>query len=163
MLSTFFANDVRQTLDHFRRSVDQMFENFYGQAQPVASGASGERNWTFSPGVETSWSENHLHLRAILPGVSEKDVRVSVQNNQLIIEGERKTPEAFEKNAFTQLAYGKFYAALTLPSGLDVDRVHCQLRNGVLDIEMPILEASKPKQIQIHSGDERKAISAEKA
>jgi HSP20 family molecular chaperone IbpA len=52
---------------------------------------------------------------------------------------------------------------LTLPSGLDVDRVHCQLRNGVLDIEMPILEASKPKQIQIHSGDERKAISAEKA
>jgi HSP20 family protein len=140
-----------------------MFENFYGHTQPVASGSSGERNWMFSPVVETSWSENHLNLRAILPGVSERDVQVSVQNNQLIIEGERKTPEGFEKNAFTQLAYGKFYVALTLPTGLNVDHVHCQLRNGVLDIEVPILEASKPKQIQIQTGEDRKAISAEKA
>ena len=163
MLSTLFANDVRQTLDHFRRSVDQMFENFYGQTQPVATSATGERNWTFSPVVETGWTQNFLQLRAILPGVSEKDVRVSVQNNQVIIEGERKTPEGFEKNAFTQLAYGKFYAALTLPSGLDVDHVHCQLRNGVLDMQVPILEASKPKQIQIQTGEDRKAISAEKA
>jgi HSP20 family protein len=163
MLNTLFANDVRQTLDSFRRSVDQMFENFYGQTQPVASNASGERQWTFSPVVESSWEENSLHLRAILPGVSENDVRVSVQNNQFIIEGERKSPENFQQNAFTQLAYGKFYAALTLPSGLDVDHVQCQLRNGILDIQVPILEASKPRQIQIQTGEDRKAIGAEKA
>jgi HSP20 family protein len=163
MLSTFFVNDVRQTLDHFRRSVDQMFENFYGQTQPVATSASGERNWTFSPVVESSWNENYLNLRAILPGVSENDVHVSVQNHQFIIEGERKAPEGFEKNAFTQLAYGKFYAALTLPTGLDVDHIDCQLRNGILDVRMPILETSKPKQIQIQTGEDRKAIGAEKA
>jgi HSP20 family protein len=110
--------------------------------------------------VESGWTDNHLNLRAILPGVSEKDVQVTVQNNQLVIEGERKTPEGFEKNAWTQLAYGKFHAALTLPSGLDVDHVQCQLRNGILDIQMPILEASKPKQIQIRVGEERKAINA---
>jgi HSP20 family protein len=93
-------------------------------------------------------------------GVTEKDLRVSVQNNQLVIEGERKAPEGFEKNAFTQLAYGKFYTALTLPSGLDVDHVNCRLHNGVLDIQVPISEASKPKQIQIQTGSEHKAISA---
>ena len=43
MLSTLFTNDVRQTLDQFRRSVDQMFDNFYGQATPTGSTASGER------------------------------------------------------------------------------------------------------------------------
>ena len=44
MLNTLFTNDVRQTLDQFRRSVDQMFDNFYGyQTQPTASAASGER------------------------------------------------------------------------------------------------------------------------
>jgi HSP20 family protein len=159
MLSTVFANDVRHMLDQFRRSVDQMFENFYGYQTP-ATDASGERTWTFSPAVESAWTDNYLNLRAVLPGVSEQDVRVSVQNNQLIIEGERKAPEGFRKNAFTQLAYGKFYTALTLPSGLDVDHVSCRLHNGILDIQLPISEASKPKQIRIETGEAQKAITA---
>jgi HSP20 family protein len=160
MLSTLFSNDVRQTLDQFRRSVDQMFDNYYGQALPAGSNATGERTWTFSPVLESGWNDQHLNLRAILPGVAEKDVHVSVQNNQLVIEGERKAPEGFDKNAFTQLAYGKFYTALTLPTGLDVDHVSCRLYNGILEIQVPITEASKPKQIQIQTGDERKAIHA---
>ena len=75
MLTTFFANDVRQTLDQFRRSVDHMFDNFYGQSQPAASNATGERTWTFSPVIETGWNENALSLRAILPGVAGPDTR----------------------------------------------------------------------------------------
>ena len=161
MLNTLFTNDVRQTLDQFRRSVDQMFDNFYGyQAQPTASTTSGERTWTFSPVLESGWNDNFLTLRAILPGVSDKDVQVSVQNNQLVIEGERKAPDGFEKNAYTQMAYGKFYTALTLPSGLDVDHVSCRLHNGVMDIQIPILEARKPKQIQIQTGTAQKSIVA---
>jgi HSP20 family protein len=160
MLSTLLTNDVRQTLDQFRRSVDQMFNNFYGQALPSGTTASGERTWTFSPVVESGWNDNYLNLRAILPGVWEKDVQVSVQNNQLVIEGERKAPESFDKNAFTQLAYGKFYTALNLPSGLDVDHVSCHLHNGILDIQVPVLEASKPKQIRIQTGEGRTAIGA---
>jgi len=160
MLSTLFTNDVRQTLDQFRRSVDQMFDNFYGQALPSGSTASGERTWAFSPVVESGWNDHFLNLRAILPGVAEKDVRVTVQNNQLVIEGERKVPEGFNRNAFAQLAYGKFYTALTLPTGLDVDRVSCRLWNGILEIQVPMTEASKPKQIQIQTGAEPKALHA---
>jgi HSP20 family protein len=160
MLNTLFANDVRQTLDQFRRSVDQMFENFYSPMQQNASNASGDRNWTFSPVLESGWNDNFYHLRAILPGVSEKDVNVSVQNNQLVIEGERKVPEGFEKNAITQLAYGKFYTTLALPPSLNVDQVKCHMSNGILDIQLPISEASKPKQIPIHAGEGQRAISA---
>jgi len=162
MLNTLFTNnDVRQTLDQFRRSVDQMFENVYGYQSPAAgTPTTGERAWTFSPVVESGWTENHLNLRAILPGVPEKDVKVSVQNNQLVIEGERKAPEGFDKNANTQLAYGRFYTALTLPAGLDLEHVKCQLHDGVLDLQVPIAEASKPKQIQIQTGAAQKAISA---
>lgn len=159
MLNTMFPSDVRQTLDQFRRSVDQMFENFYGYQTPPA-GSNGTSERTFSPVVESGWNEHFLNLRAILPGVSDKDVRVSVQNNQVVIEGERKAPEGFEKNGYTQLAYGKFYTALTLPAGLDADHVKCRLQNGILDIQVPISEASKPKQIQIHTGESRKAIGA---
>ena len=111
--------------------------------------------------VESGWNNHYLNLRAILPGVTESDVRVSVQNNQLVIEGERKAPEGFDKNAFTQLAYGRFYSALTLPTGLDVDHVSCHLRHGILEIQVPITEAgSKPKQIQIQTSDERKELQA---
>jgi HSP20 family protein len=159
MLNTAF--DVRQTLDQFRRSVDEIFENFYGsQAQPARPSSATERGWTFSPILESGWTENHLNLRAILPAVSESDVQVSVQNNQLVIEGERKAPEWSAKNAYTQLAYGKFHTAVTLPTGLDVDHVSCRLFNGVLDIQIPIAEASKPRQIQIQTGESRKAIGA---
>jgi HSP20 family protein len=160
MLSSLFTSDVRQTLDQFRRSVDQMFENFYGyQTQPIAAPASGERAWSFSPVVESSWTDSHLNLRAILPGVSEKDVRVTVQNNQLILEGERQIPEGFDKNSYTQLAYGKFYASWNLPSGVDLEHVNCRLANGVLEIQIPILEANKPRQIRIHGASEQKAIT----
>lgn len=161
MLNTLLTNDVRQTLDQFRRSVDQMFDNFYGyQTSPTAPNAAGERTWTFSPLLESGWNDNFLHLRAILPGVSDKDVQVSVQNNQLVIEGERRAPEGFQKNAYTQLAYGKFHTAITLPAGLDVDHVNCRLQNGIMDIQVPILEASKPRQIQIQTGTSQKAIHA---
>src|SRR5690242_8540443 len=161
MLNTLFTNDVRQTLDQFRRSVDQMFENFYGYQSPAAGApTTGERAWTFSPVVESGWTETHLNLRAILPGVAEKDVKVAVQNNQLVIEGERKAPDGFDKSAYTQLAYGKFYTALTLPAGLDLEHVSCNLQNGILDLQVPIAEASKPKQIQISTGTTQKAIGA---
>lgn len=160
MLSTMFTNDVRQTLDQFRRAVDQMFDNFHGQTLPSSSIATGERTWTFSPVVEWGWNDQYLNLRAILPGVAENDVHVSVQNNQLVLEGERKAPEGFDKNYFSQLAYGKFQTALTLPAGLDIDNVNCRLYNGILEIRVPISEASKPKQIQIQTDEQRKAIHA---
>jgi HSP20 family protein len=157
MLNTFFANDVRQTLDQFRRSVDQMFENFYGQPQPGNSSSSGERSWTFNPVLESAWNDRFLTLRVILPGVAEKDVNVSVQHNELIIQGERRMPEGFEKNAFTQLAYGKFHAAVSLPQGLDLDHVQCTLNQGILNIHVPVSEASRPKQIPIQTGEGHKA------
>jgi HSP20 family protein len=162
MLDTLVATDVRQTLDQFRRSVDEMFNSFYGgyQAQSPTGNASSQRNWTFSPVLESAWSEHVLSLRAILPGVAENDVRVSVQNNQLVIEGERKAPEQLGQNGFRQLAYGNFHTAVTLPTGLDVDHIQCRLHNGILDIQIPLSEASKPRQIPIQGLAEQKSISA---
>lgn len=161
MLNTVFANDIRQTLDTFRRSVDQFFENAYGY--PVERGSStpaDNSQWTFSPVLETAWDDSSLHLRAILPGVREGDVNVNLQGNQLAITGERKLPEGFRKNAYTQLSYGKFTTSLALPNGLNLDQVRCQLHDGVLDIEIPIAETMKARQVPIQSGSQQKAIHA---
>src|SRR4051812_29224546 len=164
IFDTAFARDVQQTLDHFRRSVDQLFGSSL-----TGSGYSSDQNSTrtqpgteqvFSPLVETGWNENDMFIRAILPGVGEKDVHVSVRSNQLVIEGERKAPENWTKGAYTQLAYGRFYAAITLPQGLNLEGVGCKLHDGVLDVAIPIAEQMRPRQIPINTGTTQAAITS---
>ena len=156
MLNTMFTNDVRQSLDHFRRSVDQLFDNMYtSQTRPTGE----SRDWTFSPVLESAWNDNSLHLRAIVPGVTQGDIGVTLNNNQLVIEGERKRPEGWDRDSWTQLAYGKFSAAVTLPNGLDVEKLSCRLHDGVLDIRIPVTEARRPRQIQIETGEAQKALN----
>ena len=158
MFNTMLSNDVRHTLDHFRRSVDRLFDDVYS---PARSGEGQSASWAFSPLLETAWTENELLLRAIVPGVVEKDINVHVQGNQLVVEGERRQPEQFQKNAWTQLSYGKFQTIVSLPNNLNLEKVVCQLRDGILDIRIPIAEAMKPRQIQINAGgDHQKSISA---
>lgn len=161
MTSGMLTGDVRQTLDQFRRTVDQMFETIYGYPSESGrtTGTQGSQ-YRFSPAVESAWSDNSLHLRAILPGVTQNDVKVSVQNNQLVLEGERKLPEGFDKNAFTQIAYGRFYSAISLPTGLDLNKLTCRLHDGILDVQIPVAEQMKPRQIPIQSGEQRKGITA---
>src|SRR5579871_1771937 len=102
MTSSVLTGDMRQTLDHFRRSVDQLFENFYGFPAETGRAQIGPGSqWMFTPAIETASGDSVLHLRVILPGVTQDHLKVSVQNNQLIVEGERKAPDGFEKNGFT--------------------------------------------------------------
>lgn len=156
MLNTVFASDIRQTLDHFRRSVDQLFENSI-----AAANQGGERgDWAFSPVLESGWTDHALHLRAIVPAVTQENLKVTLNNNQLIIEGERKRPENWNRDMWTQLAYGKFSTAVTLPNGLDTEKLACRLRDGVLDIEIPVTEARRPRQIQVQTGEGQKSLSA---
>ena len=162
MMNSVLGSDVRQTLDQFRRSVDQLFENFYGfpteTGRLVSSGTGSQ--FLFSPAVETHWGDTNLNLCAILPGIPQNDVKVSVQTNQLIIEGERRAQEGSAKSGYTQLAYGRFRSEIALPAGLDLDKVNCHLHHGVLDIQIPVAEKARPRQIQIQSGEQRKGITA---
>ena len=161
MFNTMVPRDIRQTLDHFRRSVDQLFSDFYGSGSSNTSGTEQtSQEFAFTPAVESSWTENDLLLRAILPGVTEKDVKVTVQNDRLIVEGERKAPEGWNENGYSPIAYGKFYTAIPLPSGLNLDKIACRLHDGVLDVQVPVAEQRKPRQIPIQAGDARKAIGA---
>jgi HSP20 family protein len=163
MFNTAFARDVQQTLDHFRRSVDQLFgSSFTGSGYNSESNSATMQPNTdrvFSPVVESGWNESEMYIRAVLPGVSEKNVNVSVRSNQLVIEGERKAPENWTKGAYTQLAYGRFQAGITLPQGLDLDHLSCKLHDGVLDILIPIAEQMKPRQIPINTGSTQAAIT----
>jgi len=163
MFDTVLARDVQQTLDHFRRSVDQLFRSSFGSGYQTSLNTKSAEPGSyevFSPVIESGWNDHELCLRAVVPGVTEKDVRVNIQSNQLILEGERRQPENWSKGAYAQLPYGKFYAAITLPQGLNLEKLTCRLHDGVLDISIPMAEQMKPRQIPIHTGSDQKAISA---
>jgi HSP20 family protein len=163
MFDTTFARDVQQTLDHFRRSVDQLFPSTLTSSPHGPSSnsrnAQPDTERVFSPVVETGWNENEMVVRAVLPGVQEKDLTVSLRGNQLIVEGTRQAPENWSKGAYTQLAYGRFYAAITLPQGLNFEKLNCKLHDGVLDVAIPIAEQMKARQIPINTGTSQAAIT----
>ena len=160
MFDTMLNRDIQQTLDHFRRVMDQAFSDFF--VPSGFRGTTGEGNeWTFTPAVETGWNDEYLNLRVVLPGVGEGDVMVQIQGNQLVVEGERKELEDFAKNGgSTRLPYGKFYRAIDLPNGLAQDKVQCRLHDGILDVQLPIAETMKPRRIPIEGTESRKAIAA---
>jgi HSP20 family protein len=160
MFDTMLSRDIQQTLEHFRRTMDQALSDFFAPSGFPGTTSEGA-TWTFTPAVETGWNDEFLNLRVILPGVRENEVKVNLQGNQLVIEGERKEPENFAKNGGTlRLPYGKFYRAIDLPNGLDYGRIQCRLHDGVLDVQLPIAEAMKPRRIPIESGEVQKAIAA---
>ena len=144
-----FARSFWDEFADFRRSFDQLFDQFYSTSR---RNAAGERtDWTFTPAVETGWTDDHLNLRVVLPGVPDKDLNVRVQGNQLVISGERPAPENFGKEVYQLLSYGKFERTLDLPNGLDLDKMQAYLHDGVLDVRIPIAQAMKPRQIQINT------------
>ena len=152
-----FAKSVWDEFADFRRSFDQMFDNFYTSARR-SSGQEG----VFLPAVETGWTDDFLNLRVVLPGVHQEDLKLSIEGGHLVIQGERKPLKDFGKEGavYNQLAYGKFERRMELPNGLDLDKLQANLNEGLLDIRIPVAAAVKPKQIKISTEPEHKTLTA---
>lgn len=109
----------------------------------------------FQPSCDISETKDHYLVSFDLPGVKAEDVKIEVQENQLMISGERHH-EA--KNGTTGAmvrhgrAYGKFERTFTLPTSVNSEKIEAQFENGVLNIALPKAETAKPRLIQIQSG-----------
>jgi HSP20 family protein len=102
--------------------------------------------------VET---DSHFVLRADLPGMSEKDVKIELQDNVLTIAGERRSDHATEgKEGYFRLerASGSFSRSLTLPDGVNPAGVTATFTNGVLEVRIAKPEVRKPQKIEISVG-----------
>ena len=112
----------------------------------------------FSPSMESYTKGNELHLRAELPGVSPKDVDISVEDIHLCIKGERKRPDAVSDidYGFEEMSYGGFERCFHIPRNADVQKMHAKYDNGLLDITIPLSKVSKGKHIPIEDVKEEK-------
>lgn len=108
----------------------------------------------FVPPVDVFEDDHNITLQAEIPGVTEKDLNVRLENNILTISGERKLENEEKKENFHRIErqYGRFTRSFTLPSAVDPESVNAEFENGVLKITLAKREEAKPKQIKIGTG-----------
>lgn len=110
----------------------------------------GERMWI--PVVEVKERGNNMVVSADLPGIDANDVKIEIDNNTLVIQGERKREETREGEGFrrTERIYGSFFRAIPLPENARLDDAKAEYRNGVLEVTVPVShEPSQRKQIPV--------------
>jgi HSP20 family protein len=131
----------------FSREIDRVFDAFFGQNEQSA------RRWV--PPVDLVEAEAYFVLKADLPGLSEEDVSIEVQDGSLTISGERKAEHEERARGWYRIerAFGSFNRSLTLPDGVDADRIEASFSHGVLEVRIPKPEERKPRRIEISSAD----------
>jgi HSP20 family protein len=140
-------------MDTLSRRMDDMFDrltrDFFGAGWVERPRAEAAMRW--EPAIECHLEAGNLIVKADLPGIDPKDVNVSVLGTQLTIEGERKREKTEEGEGYMyrELPYGKFARVLTLPEGIDADKVKTAYKNGVLEISMPMPPQMVSKKIPI--------------
>jgi HSP20 family protein len=97
---------------------------------------------------------NHYVLRADLPGLSDEDVNIQLEDNVLTISGERKAQHERNEEGYYRIerAFGAFSRSLTLPDGVNPEGIQAHFDRGVLEIHVPKPEQKKPKTVQITLG-----------
>jgi HSP20 family protein len=117
----------------------------------VANG--GVRRWV--PPMDLVETEDHYVLRADLPGVSDDDVDIELEDNVLTVSGEREVEHEGRKEGYYRVerSFGRFSRSLTLPEGVDAEAIAASFDHGVLEVRIPKPEQRKPRRVSIAVGD----------
>lgn len=103
------------------------------------------------PAVDIEETESEYQVRMDLPGIERKDIKVTVRENTLTIEGERKQERTEEESNFsrTERRYGSFRRSFTLTRTVDAEKIRARYNNGVLVVSIPKREEAKPREIDV--------------
>jgi len=130
-----------------RERMNRMFED-------VFSGRQEDKELTpsaWAPAVDIYETENELVLAAEVPGLSEKDVEIKIEDNTLTLKGERRFEKETKEENYHRIerSYGSFYRAFTLPNSIDPEKIQAEHENGVLKVVMPKRQELKPRMVKI--------------
>jgi HSP20 family protein len=152
-------NPARE-LDTLQGEMNRLFSTFFDT--PTNGGSAITRRWI--PAMDLVETRGHFVLKADLPGMTDADVSVEVEDNVLTIAGERKTEQEAEAEGYYRIerASGAFSRSLTLPEGVDADTVTATFDNGVLEVRVPKPADVQPRRVQIGlAGGEPRTIDSD--
>lgn len=107
----------------------------------------------FAPRVDISEDEKKIYVQAELPGMNKDEVKVSInEDNVLIIKGEKKREVRTEDKSYLRVErnYGEFARSFLLPDNVNKQSIQAKYDNGVLDITLDKIEPEKPKEVEIN-------------
>ena len=148
----------RSPFDMLRRldeDVDRLFQQIWGGGRNLMRGRGADAQSMWMPQVELCEQGGKLHVFADLPGMKKEDVKLSLEGDQLILQGERQSnrEEGEQGSGFyhSERSYGSFYRSIPLPDGVDPQTVQANFRDGVLDVtfEAPRRPQQQGRQIEI--------------
>jgi HSP20 family protein len=145
-------------LSTIQNEMNRLFNTFFEAPTPGNASATALRRWI--PAMDLVETDDDFVLRADLPGLSENDVKIELEDNVLTISGERKAEHEERKEGYYRVerASGSFVRSLTLPEGVDPDSVKANFERGVLEVRIPKPEERKPRKVAISVGQEPKTI-----
>ncbi len=133
-------NPSRQ-MSEFRRGFD-LLNSMLNEYTPQK-----ESSFTadFSPAINTREGEAAYHVEVDLPGMKKEDIDISVEDNTLIISGERKVKEEIKEENYYKVesSFGTFSRSFSLPDDADIEQIHAESADGVLEVIVPKLEVQE--------------------
>ena len=147
--------DVRRTAP-LARSMEEFFEDFPPSRWMETFGPFG---WKWPRDIDTERTfrldvidrDKEFMVRGELPGVEKDDVEVTISGNRLMIEAAREFEEVDEKEEFYrhELGYGKFMRTITLPEEVDIEKIHAELKDGILEVTLPKIRAAERHTVKV--------------
>jgi HSP20 family protein len=110
------------------------------------------RGVTFTPRIDILETENELLLFADLPGVEQDNVDVRFENGELTLRARRTSPEADRTPLAFEYETGDYFRAFRITEQVDAEKIWADLKNGVLTLHLPKVEAVKPRKITVKGG-----------
>jgi HSP20 family protein len=140
-------------LSTIQSEMNRLFNTFF-EAPAAGNGPSALRRWV--PAMDLVETDEEFVLRADLPGLSENDVKIELEDNVLTISGERKSEHEERKEGYYRVerSSGSFQRSLTLPEGVNAEAIRANFEKGVLEVRVPKPEERKPRKVAISVGGE---------
>lgn len=146
------------------REIDRLFDDFGRVDWRLPFGRSdfgldfkwpARSDWQIAPAMDVAEKKGEYEITAELPGMEEKDIEIKLANGMLTIKGE-KTEETEEKDKeyyVSERRFGSFQRALTVPEGVDTDKIEASFAKGVLTVKLP-------KSAQAREAEKKIAVKA---
>ena len=121
-----------------------------GKAEVTTPAEQTRPGLVFTPAVDIFETEKEITLLADMPGVTAKDLNIDLHDNVLTLDGEVKSPEeAGETDVIREYHTGKYYRQFTLSQVIDQAKINAELKDGVLRLGLPKVEAATPRKIAV--------------
>lgn len=152
------AREEENPFEVLHREMTTLFDSFFRDLEPAFRGWPSLRGTgaPMVPAADVAETDDEVCVTADLPGLTDKDVEVFIDNGALVIRGEKKQDREEKKRNYhlIERSYGRFEREVALPSGLDLDHVAARFKNGVLTVTLPKTPAAKSQRRTIEVKEE---------